>query len=104
MVVFHQLYAFIVEKNTVLDGVHVGAHSIFDRDGRMCVRGNLASQTMRLRNQGFHFCGAVLLESRIVALGKDSAGSAELDYIRSVLDGFADLVHYGLDTVRGAFR
>src|SRR5262249_28506366 len=40
----------------------------------------------------------------IVALGKDSAGSAELDYIRSVLDGFADLLHYGLDTVCGAFR
>src|SRR5580658_7122126 len=65
----------------------------------MRVCGNFSSQAVRIRDNGLHLLERVLGSLRLVALGKHSAGGADLDQIGTVLDVLADLVLHGRNPV-----
>src|ERR1700722_1923230 len=65
----------------------------------MRVGGNFSSQAVSIRDDGLHLLQRVLGSLRIVALGKHSAGRADLDQIGTVLDVLADLVLHGRNPV-----
>src|SRR6266496_2971679 len=69
----------------------------------MRMGGDLAAEPVCLGNQRRHLLRAVLLEYGIVALGKDTAGGAELDHVGTVLDYLANLVLHARNAVGGSF-
>ena len=99
----HQLNAFIVEENAVLDGVHACAHRIFDRQRRVCMGSNFVPETMSLRDKRLHFGRTVLLQFWIIAFREHSAGGAELDHVHAILHDLPNLVHHRFDAVRSSF-
>src|ERR1700745_3385483 len=69
----------------------------------MRVGRNLPSQAMGFGDQDIHLGRTVLFEQGVVPFGKDSSGGTELNYVRAVLDHFADAVHYSLFAISHPF-
>jgi len=102
-VLFHQIDAFLIDENPMLNRINSCTDCILDRDRRMRVGRNLPSQAMSFGDQDVHLGRAVLFEQGVVSFGKDSPGGAELNYVRAVLEHFADAVHYSLFAISHTF-
>ena len=87
----------------MLDGVDAGLGGPEDALRSVGVGGDFAAEAVGVGDDGLHLFEGVLAGLRIVALGEDAAGGADLDEVGAVLDVLADLMLDGGDAIGYAF-
>ena len=93
----------IVDVGTVFDRIHAGLRCPENALRAVRVRRDLASQAMRVGDDGFHLFQRVGRSLRIVSVRKHAAGGANLDQVGAVLDDLADFVLHAFHAVGHSF-
>ena len=89
----------IVDVGTMFDRIHSGLRGPQNSLRAVRVRGDLASQAMRVSDDRLYLFQRVRRSLGIVSVGKHASGGADLDHVGAVFDDFTDFVLHAFHSV-----